>query len=132
MVSVESLRAIESIKKRNLKNKEKRRKIKKWDTADCGYALVEAAEGNPTANIMILDTGRKALAFILFTVIEKRDNVIGNNMDQSKLSYFNSLTIKSDETLIEFADRIVKTSFELNLEVSDEMVSTDIHCLGRQ
>ena len=53
-------------------------------------------------------------------------------MDQSKLSYFNSLTIKSDETLIEFADRIVETSFELNLEVSDEMVSTDIHCLGRQ
>ena len=62
---------------------------------------------------MMLDTGHKALAFALFSAFEKRYNVIGNNLIQSKLSYFNSLLIKNGVTSIEFADRIVETRLEL-------------------
>ena len=73
MVSAERLLEITSIKKRNAKIKESKRKIKAWDIAERVdyYALIESAEGNPTAKIMILDTGHKALAFTLFSAFEK-------------------------------------------------------------
>ena len=94
--------------------KESKRKIKAWDIADrvAYYALIESAEGNPTANIMILDAGHKALAFTLFSAFESDTTLFGNNLVLSKLSYFNSLLIKNGETSIEFADRIVETRLE--------------------
>ena len=62
--------------------KETKRKIKEWDTADriAYYGLLKAAEGNPMANIMILDVGHNASALQWFTAFEQRYNVICNNI----------------------------------------------------
>ena len=54
--------------------KESKRKINAWDIADrvAYYALIVSAEGNLTANIMIMDTGHKAIAFTLFSALKKK------------------------------------------------------------
>ena len=131
--TAESLQSMEP-EKIKIKIKESKRKIKEWDNADrvAYYALIEAADGNPTANIIILDTGHKASAITLYNAFEKRYNVSGSNMIQAKIAYFNSLVIKTGETAIEFSDRIIQTRLELkNMGVDETMICKDIHCLGR-
>ena len=69
------------------------------------YALIEAVDGNPTANIILLDVGHKASANSLLTALEKSYNVTDNNVIQAKLAYINLLTVKNGETSTQFPDR---------------------------
>ena len=89
-------------------------------------------EGNPTANIIVLDVGHKASANTLLSALEKRYNVNSNNVIQARLAYFNLLTIKNGETAMQFADRIIEARLELkDMGIDETMISKDLHCLSR-
>ena len=125
---------VKNEEKRKQKLKLAKRQIKAWDTADriAYYAIIEAVDGNPTANIIVLDVGHKASANALLSALEKRYNINGNNVIQSKLAYFNLLTIKSGENAMQFADRIIESRLELkDMGIDESMISKDLHCLSR-
>ena len=88
------------------------------------YAIIEAVERTPTANIIV----HKASATALLSALEKRYNVNGNNVMQAKLAYFNLLTIKNGETAMQFADRIIESRLELkDMGIDETMISKDLH-----
>ena len=132
--SPEELLEVRSEEVRTQKVKLAKRLIKEWVIADriAYYAIIEAVEGNPTANIILLDVGHKASANALLTAQEKWYNVNCNNVIQEKLAYFNFFTFKNGETAMQFADRIIESRLELkDMGIDEIMISIDLQCLCR-
>ena len=69
--SPEELLEVRREEQRTQKVKLAKRQIKQWDIADriAYYAIIEAVEGNPTANIIVLDVGHKASANALLSAL---------------------------------------------------------------
>ena len=131
MSSEEMILETTSDSKWRIKVKYAKQAIKNWDT-ELPIAIIDAVEGNPTANIIVLDGGNKANGKSLLNALEKRYNVNRNNVIRAKLAYFNLLTIKNGETAIQFADRIIESRLELkDTGIDDSMISKDLNCLSR-